>query len=73
MGVTETEKFQTSTFVCTETMYRNGMFSGLRLCVVKVLGLTITPLVLQGAVASAVTAFILQYFGRRAIVKYSWI
>lgn len=71
MGLTETEKFQTSTFICTETTYHNGMFSDLCLCAVKVLGLTIAPLVLQGAVASAVTAFVLQYLGRQAIVEYS--
>lgn len=54
MGVTETERFQTSTFFDTEATYCNTVFSGLCLCAVKVLDLTITPLVVQVAVASAV-------------------
>lgn len=55
MGVPETEKFQTSTFFDTGATYYNSMFSDLCQCAVKVLGLTITSLVLCGAVASAVT------------------
>lgn len=73
MGATETEEIQTSTFFDTEATYRNSMFSGLCLRAVKVLRLTITSVVLRGAVASAVTAFILQYLGRWAIVKYSQV
>lgn len=59
-----TEKIQILTFFDTVATYHNDMCSGLCLCAVRVLSLTITSLVLHGAVASAVTAFIPQYLGR---------
>lgn len=57
----------------TEATYDNDIFSGLCQCAVKVLGLTITSLVFCGAVALAVTAFILQYFVGWTIIKYSQV
>lgn len=61
MGVAETDKFQTS----TSFDWFTSMFSGLCLC------LAITSLVLWGFVATAVTVFLLHYFGTWEIVEDS--
>lgn len=53
MGAAETDKFQTP----TSSGCFSSVFSGLCLC------LAITSLVLWGVVATAVTVFILRYFG----------
>lgn len=48
-------------FVCLFVIHRKDMYFGLCLLAVRMLVLSITSPVLQGAVASAVTSFILQY------------